>query len=249
MAQNAVPVSKPRPQKKGGVAIWNIATVLLLLGACCVSTYVMVLVTNPQTVLNPFPPVIPPTATLTPTPTLRVFPPTWTPTSTYAPLSFGTPMPSSTLYSPPTQTQIPPTLTFTPGAPTATIPAGTFFNVDGNISAIPATDKNPSVGCSWQGIGGVILDLHGNPLVGITLHLRGMLGFDLFDQTTLSGAAPQYGPSGYEFYLGGGAIASQGSIQIQIVGSDLEMQSEPVYIETFSDCQRNLILVNFRQIH
>jgi hypothetical protein len=131
---------------------------------------------------------------------------------------------------------------------TATLRPGPYFVVNGLITAIPATDKNPTVGCTWLGIGGVVTNRSGDPLVGIILSLAGSLDFTTYNQTTLSGAAPQYGEGGYEFYLGGALTASQGNLYLQIVGEDGQPISDPIAITTYSDCQRNLILINFQQL-
>jgi hypothetical protein len=98
------------------------------------------------------------------------------------------------------------------------------------------------------GIGGVVTSRAGNPLVGITISLSGSLDFTTYNQTTLSGAAPQYGNGGYEFYLGGTLTASQGNLYLQVVGEDGQPISDPIAITTYSDCQRNLILINFLQL-
>jgi hypothetical protein len=225
--------------------LWNILAIMMLLGTCCVSSYVLILLSNPHLPVNPFPPPLTstpiPTATFTP----HVFPATWTPTATYSAFPNVAPIASPTLQLVFTYTHQP---TLTPPPPTATVRPGTFFAVDGSFSAGPATSINPDVGCTWMGVGGVITDLAGNPAPGVTLLLDGMLGFDAYHQNTISGAAPQYGQGGYEFYLGGTLNASQATLSIQILADDGNPISEQIYFDTYSDCQRNLILIDFRQL-
>jgi hypothetical protein len=252
MTQESISKTKGTKSKINLNSIWNILAILMLIGTCCMSSYVLLVVTNPNLPVNPFPPHMTPTPTLTATPTLRVFPATWTPTSTFPPLTFGTPHAPSTMSikssdtPKATLTPVPPTATI--GKPTNTLPAGTFFIMEGAIAAGPSTDKNPDSGCSWLGVGGTVTDMAGNGLPGMTLMLNGSLGFDIYNQTTLSGAALQYGSGGYEFYLGGELITSQHSLYIQILGDDGQVVSEQVYFDTYSDCQRNLLLINFHQI-
>ncbi len=245
MAKDKIKKTKVASGKLSLAPIWNILTILMLLGTCCISSYVLILLADPSLPVNPFPPI--PTFTPTPTATYtpRVFPATWTPTSTYSPLQFETQPPPPTTFFVATATQ---QATWTPMPATATLRPGPFFTVNGLITAIPATDKNPAVGCSWLGIGGVITGRTGDPLSGITLSLTGSLDFTTYDQTTLSGAAPQYGEGGYEFYLGGALIASQGNLSLQILSDDGQPISDPVAITTYSDCQQNLILINFKQL-
>jgi hypothetical protein len=239
--------AKPKTtQKKFSLTpFWNIMAVLMILGTCCVSTYVLILLTNPQLPVNPFPPALTSTPTPTSTFTPRVFPATWTPTSTYSAEqpSAALPPPTLGIYFTPTKHA-----SMTPPPPTATLHPGPWFSVDGLITAIPATDKNTDVGCSWLGIGGVIVDSSNQPLFGITVKLTGSLDFTSYDQTTLSGAAPQYGEGGYEFYLGGSVSASQGRLFIQLMDDTGQQLSDPISITTYSDCQKNLILVNFKQL-
>jgi hypothetical protein len=245
MTQDKIKKTKVTSNKLSLTPIWNILTVLMLLGTCCISSYVLILLTNPNLPVNPFPPILTSTPTPTTTYTPRVFPATWTPTSTYSPLQFGTPLPPPTTSVVSTATQ---QATWTPMPATATLRPGPYFVIDGSISAIPATDKNSAVGCTWLGIGGVVTSRAGNPLVGITISLSGSLDFTTYNQTTLSGAAPQYGNGGYEFYLGGTLTASQGNLYLQVVGEDGQPISDPIAITTYSDCQRNLILINFLQL-
>ncbi|MBN2256455.1 MAG: hypothetical protein JW704_01260 [Anaerolineaceae bacterium] len=236
---------KKTAKKMSLTPLWNILAVIMLLGTCCMSSYVLVLLTNPYLPINPFPPSMTATPTPTATFTPRVFPATWTPTSTYSTLSFGLPVSSPTLQVIASYTPWP---TITPLPPTATLPPGTYFSIRNTITAIPATDINSNVGCTWMGVGGVVTDLAGNPALGITLLLDGTLGFDIYHQTTLSGAAPQYGPGGYEFYLGGALNASEATLSIQILADDGKPVSEQFFFNTYSDCQRSLILIDFQQL-
>jgi hypothetical protein len=236
---------KATTKKLSLTPFWNIMSVLMLLGTCCISSYVLILLTNPQLPVNPFPPPLTstpiPTATFTP----RVFPATWTPTSTYSANQPDEVLPSATMhiYFTPTKHA-----SITPPPPIATLHPGPWFGVDGLITAIAATEINPDMGCAWLGIGGVITNTSNQPLFGITVKLTGSLDFTTYDQTTLSGAATQYGEGGYEFYLGGTLIASQGRLSIQLVDDAGQPLSDPISITTYTDCQKNLILVNFEQM-
>lgn len=256
MTQNKIAKPKAKSGRINLAPVWNVLAILMLLGTCCVMTFVVLLVTNPNLPVNPFPPSMSATPTLTSTPTLRVFPATWTPTSTFLPFSFGTQAAVPTLAiiasQTPRATLTPVPATATVSQPTMTLPAslpvGMFFTVDGLITQGPAISKNPDAGCNWLGVGGVVKDPAGNALVGITLKLTGELNFNIYDQNTLSGAALQYGPGGYEFYLGDTLIATQGSLFIQVMGDNGQPVSEKIVFDTYSDCQRNLISINFRQI-
>jgi hypothetical protein len=65
---------------------------------------------------------------------------------------------------------------------------------------------------------------------------------------TISGTAPQYGQAGYEFKLADQPIDSVQSLYVQLLDqADLPL-SEKYYFDTFNDCEKNLVLINFKQI-
>jgi hypothetical protein len=82
----------------------------------------------------------------------------------------------------------------------------------------------------------------------MTLHLYGELGGYTIERFASTGSAPDYGESGYEFALENLAIDSQDALFIQLIDADGLPYSHPYSLETFSDCQKNLILVNFKQV-
>ena len=82
----------------------------------------------------------------------------------------------------------------------------------------------------------------------MTLHLFGEIAGYSIDQTTVSGRAKVYGDSGYEFALENVVVDSDGTLFIQLLDTDGSALSAPYAIETFADCQKNLILINFKQV-
>lgn len=106
----------------------------------------------------------------------------------------------------------------------------------------------PSLGCEWLIIAGQVWDLQDAPVRGMTLHLFGELDGYEIDRFSLTGSATTYGESGYEFTLENVLVDSQDSIFIQLVDSNGIPVSHPYELETYNDCQKNLILVNFKQV-
>jgi hypothetical protein len=106
-------------------AVWNILTVLVLLGICCQSAYFLTIFNTPNSPLNLFPPNPLPTLFQTVTPTNTIIPleSTWTPTPTVSPVPSRTSAPTWTL--PPSST---PKFTSSPTVkPTGTlIPSATL---------------------------------------------------------------------------------------------------------------------------
>jgi hypothetical protein len=65
---------------------------------------------------------------------------------------------------------------------------------------------------------------------------------------SLSGTARQYGEAGYEFYLGDQPLNSKADLWIQLLDQAQLAISPKIPLTTYSDCQKNLTLVNFRQV-
>jgi hypothetical protein len=103
-------------------------------------------------------------------------------------------------------------------------------------------------GCNWAGIGGQTFDLAGIPIQNLILHLEGIWAGKAVSTEVLSGSASQYGPAGYEFILGTVTMDSTQSLWVQVLDATHKAISARVYLDTYNDCARNLILVNFNQV-
>jgi hypothetical protein len=104
------------------------------------------------------------------------------------------------------------------------------------------------LGCDWLVIAGQVWDLGDEPVTGLTLHLFGELGGYTIDRFVLSGSALAYGESGYQFALQNLVVDSQESLFIQLVDTNGIPLSRPYAIQTYEDCGKNLILINFKQV-
>jgi len=105
----------------------------------------------------------------------------------------------------------------------------------------------PDLGCDWMGLGGQVFALNGAPLKFLTVHLGGTLGGGTLDVLTLTGTAPQYGEGGYEFTLADSVIASNDSVWVELLDQGGLPLSDKIYFDTFADCERNQILINYQQ--
>jgi hypothetical protein len=146
--------------------------------------------------------------------------------------------------------EVTPTLTptFTPTVtPTPTQELMPFILI-GEPELMSSALFRPSLGCEWLVIAGQVWDLQDAPVRGLTLHLFGELDGYEIDRFSLTGSATTYGESGYEFTLENVLVDSQNSLFIQLVDSNGIPFSHPYELETFKDCQKNLILVNFKQV-
>ena len=222
--------------------VWNVLTGLAVLASITLIGILAIIFSNPQIGLNPFPPPTMPVLVQlsSPTSTLVYMPPTWTPT-----------VKSDVTQLPPTNTPNP-VVSTTQAPPTfqATYSTGLYpFELESAPIAMASTVFHPNGNCSWQGIAGRVVDLNGRPQPDIRVHLEGIYNGKTIDLTTLTGlAAEYYGESGFEFQLGTTPIDSTALLAIQLEDQSFLPISEQIILDTYKDCTKNLILVNFKQV-
>ncbi len=237
-------------------ALFWILGVLFLLGTLCTMGGCTVLLLNPYAAINPLPPpTLPPTVMLPPTPTpppYPTLPPTWTPTATDTPTVTPTFTPTQT----PTAT-IPPTVTPTPlpATASATVAAGPtatplpFFVLQAGNPAYQSSQVfHPEAGCNWLSVGGQVLEADGAPVATdppLFVLVRGLLNGQPIDQLAVVGLAPQFGPAGYEAQLASSAVASSQAVFVQLLDINGYALSDPYFFDTYDDCQRNVVIMNF----
>lgn len=232
---------KRRKRRQSSDVFWNLLTALTLLATVGLVGVLLMIYSNPFISINPFPPptmpvlVILPTSTATPV----FMPATWTP----SPTSTFTPQPAT-----PTFTIMP---SETPDGPTPTTQIGSqvyTFALQAAPSAVRSDTFKPETGCSWQGVAGQVLDMQGRHLVNIGIMLKGTYNGKTLSTQTISGTHTEYGDSGYEFQLGDTPIDSTGLLSIQLVDQSGMPLSEQVLFNTYATCDKNLVLINFKQV-
>lgn len=234
--------------------VWNILTVGVLLGICCLAFYFMAIFNNPNSPLNPFPPLAPvptlyqtvtPTQTSTPTSTIMALPNTWTPTTTIQPSPSRTKAPTWTLLPQMITPSVTPTPIITPTESTP-IKTSTPMPVSAKITYMASTDFHPDKNCDWLGVAGKVLGTDGKPLQFQTVLLSGSLnGQEIQPISKLSGENQAYGLSGFEFVLGDHPIASAQTLWIQLFDNTGKPLTDKVFFDTFTDCAKNLVMVVF----
>lgn len=265
----------PKSQRKGagcGV-VFNLLAAALVGLSCLSGVVYAALFVNPQ--LNPIEALRPPTevaaaglptaiptavpnptaAPATNTPAVPTLPPAYTPTKTAT--ITNTPLPRATATDTETPTAVPPTRTWTPTktatpSPTATGPTLTpsrtkspyQYTLQSGSPAYVSNIANTN-GCQWFGLSGQVFDLQNRGVVGLTMHVEGNgVNYDAF-----TGSAPRYGPSGWEAPLGNAPVASTNTYKIQLRNGTGQPLSETVVLDTFNDCGKNQIIINFIQNH
>lgn len=232
--------------------LWNLLTALVWLATVSVVVIYSLIYANPGTPLNPFKP-----AGIVPEPTLASA--LVLPTETASPTITETPRRGPATRTPtPTRTPVTPTATFTPTATvtptvtpgpsaTPTINSPYPFILGGEPVVLAANTFPAHEECKlW--VAGQTYDINKAPMVGVVVMMGGYINGKNLYEFSLTGTALQYGPSGYEFTVANAPANSSGSVWIQLFDQSQYPLSERVLLDTFEDCNRNLILVNFRQV-
>jgi hypothetical protein len=100
-----------------------------------------------------------------------------------------------------------------------------------------------TAGCDWMGIGGQAFARNGEPLAGLVVHLEG----GGLRREALTGSKLEYGPGGYELQLGDHLAATTGVYRLQLRDVHSQPLSDWIPADTFADCSRNLLVLNFVQ--
>ncbi|NTV36611.1 MAG: hypothetical protein HGA53_06625 [Anaerolineaceae bacterium] len=243
---NETPIPARRYRRASQPApIWNILTIAALIATVLVAAWTLIILITPNSTLNPFPfPSIPQLLVLpTATPTSYQFPPTWTPEVSLTPSATLAPSATQTQNLPPTNTPV--------GSknPTTTPVASNYpFALQSQPSYVASTLFLQDSGCEWQGAAGQVFDMKNGPVLGVQVRLGGKYAIKNLSLTTLTGLARNYGESGYEFQISSQPIDTKGTLWIQLFDQADIPISPRVYFDTFNDCQRNLALINFKQV-
>jgi hypothetical protein len=250
-------VETKKPSTNIGDLIWNILTLLILMVCIGLAGLFALIYNNPYVPFNPFKPQELPQIVIVPTntPTLDTltFPATWTPTATNLPTLKNIPVtPTFTVTLNSILTSPTVLATDNSGTPVAsltpTIAGNMPFDIWGNAVAVSSTIVHPESSCNWLGVGGQVFDLQGSPVVGYTIQLGGDINGTPIDMLSLTGTALQYGQAGYEFTMANKPAVSVKTVWLQMLDQAALALSPRVYFDTFDDCQKNLVLINFKQV-
>jgi hypothetical protein len=143
-----------------------------------------------------------------------------------------------------------PVITFTE-TPTALLTA-TRLPYQLQISS-PVYIKNfnhPDSGCNWLGVAGQVFNADGKPLDNLVVVIKGKLGEKVINSVMLTGLeeAKAYGPGGYEIFLYDKVIGSTKSLVIYINDLKGNLVTPVTEFDSVADCNKNLIIINFKEI-
>jgi hypothetical protein len=161
---------------------------------------------------------------------------------------------------PPVQTAVPtaasPTPTVLP-SPTPTLSAAAALRQARQfpysiMAGSPAPIGNflePNAGCNWLGVAGQVFGRDGNPVKGLIVEVSGILNEqEVGPAVAMTGSAPALGPGGYAIPIASAASASDDTLFIQVYDLNAVPQSRRISFDTYSACDRNLLLINFVEV-
>lgn len=240
---------KLQPKRKPFNFFWNLLTLLVVMTAAIILIVQLTIYVNPYAIFNPFPPVELPEVAVLPQNTEQPATPTDVvrPTSVMVITASATALPTATEFVEIQDGTL--VAETTPEEPTETPFVGYYaFVAQTELKAISSNIFKPDLQCKWTGVAGQVFDLQGRPVKGIRVWLRGTFNGKTVNLLGLTVEGSPYGPSGFEITLGDTPLDSSEKLSIQLLDQANLPISERVYFDTFSDCEKNLILVNFKQV-
>ena len=214
-------------------AFLKLLTNALLAASLMLGGLIAFLFMDPQSEVNPYPP-----------PTLPAISVLATPSDTPEPPAPGL-EPTLAAVEPvlPVATPVPPAATEIPAATATPVVTEKFpYVLQAGTVGYTSQFTHPELACKWLGVAGSVFDAAGNPVSDLLVHVEGPDGFWMDDPT---GNHAEYGASGFEVTLPRAPFDSRGQYRVilqDLMGRNL---SAAVALDTFADCEKNLLLVNF----
>jgi len=102
-------------------------------------------------------------------------------------------------------------------------------------------------GCDWLGVAGQIFDAEGKTINNLVVNVQGNIRQTRIDEIGLTGVpeADIYDPGGYEIKIADKAVDSDNSLVMRVLDLQGNYLSDALPFKTFSDCKKNLIIINF----
>lgn len=98
-----------------------------------------------------------------------------------------------------------------------------------------------------MGVAGQVFDRSGKPILNMVVVVDGVLNNTTVDLIGLTGLNSAYGPGGFEIQLANAVINSSNTLAITLYDLAGSAMTYPFAFSTYTDCSKNLILINFNQ--
>lgn len=106
----------------------------------------------------------------------------------------------------------------------------------------------PEQGCFWLGVAGQVFDPAGNPLENYVLVIEGSLKGEPVEGVGLTGTTDAYGLNGYEIVLAYLPVNSAQTLSIVLYDLNGVQLTNAVRFNTYADCTRNLVRIDFEKV-
>ena len=123
-------------------------------------------------------------------------------------------------------------------------PDPTFTLQENNPITLP-NFTHPEAGCAWLGVAGQVFDSERHEIQGLTIIIGSLLDEENFPVSAVTGETTAYGPGGYEIQISDAVYDSTAVHWIQVLDQDGNALTDQIFFNTFDECQKNLILINF----
>ena len=100
-------------------------------------------------------------------------------------------------------------------------------------------------GCNWIGVAGQVFDIDENPISGLVVEVSGTINDKDVLFIALSDTAQKIGAGGFEIEIDSQPIEGAQNLYIQVMNLDGEKLSRKINFDTRSNCDENLMLINF----
>lgn len=108
--------------------------------------------------------------------------------------------------------------------------------------------NHPDNDCNWMGVAGQVFDQEGLELLELNIISGNSVDGDDHNRTAITGLSTAYGLGGYEIQLSDQPSDSSGIYWVQVLDQNSKLLSERIFFDTRSNCEQNLVLVNFSPI-
>lgn len=105
----------------------------------------------------------------------------------------------------------------------------------------------PEQECIWMGVAGQVFDRSGSPLEKYVVVIEGMLKETSIEAIGLTGTTDAYGQHSYEIQLSYLPVNSAQTLSIVIYDLNGVQLTNVYRFNTYADCTRNLIRIDFQQ--
>jgi len=107
---------------------------------------------------------------------------------------------------------------------------------------------DPVQGCFWLGVAGQVFDRSGSPLEKYVIVIEGMLKGAPVEGIGLTGTTDAYGVNSYQVVLAYQPANSAQTLSIVLYDLNGVQLTNRYYFNTYADCTRNLIRIDFEQV-